>query len=128
MAFITNFQSCVEIEDLIERYNFDRKTNIDKIFEAIQEKYTEWTVHKYSEIDETVYFMCAKTSIDHMRNLRKKILEFSGNEELFKFADEQVEKYKNYAGKIIDVGKVDSEPFQADSGYSKPYWRSPWYA
>lgn len=72
--------------------------------------------------------MCAKTSIDHMRKIRKSIKENYRDKELILFTEEQFEKYKKYAGKIIAHGKVSSEPFNAASGYNKQYWRSLWYA
>lgn len=128
MAFITNFQSSVELVDLLERYNLDKKTNIDKFLEDVEDDYTEWTVDKEAKIGDIVYFMCAKTSVDHMRSLRKNIIENYFDDDLLEFTESQFEKYKKYAGKIIAIGKLVSEPFQADSGYTKPYWRSPWYA
>lgn len=128
MAFITNFQSSIELVDYLERYSLDKKTNIDKILEDAEKDYTEWTVDKDAKIGDTVYFMCAKTSIDHMRSLRKNIRENYLDDALLEFTESQFEKYKKYAGKIIAIGKIVSEPFQADSGYIKPYWRSPWYA
>lgn len=129
-AFITNFQSPVEMEDLKDRLCHGRISNIDMILEYERFFPLKWTVDKNAKIGDTVVFMCAKSSIAHIRHLCTLIRnEKEEDTELGKFAFEQREKYKQYAGKIIAVGEIAEKPFQTfDSGWKAPYWRSPWYA
>lgn len=92
-------------------------------------KYTplEWTVDKNAVIGDTVFFMCAKTSKDHMGHVCVQAKEES--DEILRFAEKEKTLYKKYAGQIITMGKVATKPFQTeDSGWSAHYWKSPWYA
>lgn len=125
-SFITNFQSPVGIDDLVERFEVGQ-SNIDILFASAIDGWTEWTVAKDAEIGDTVFFMCAKTSKDHIRagvNEAKRL----GNRDLILFAEEQKEKYYRYHGKILAIGKVVDQPRQDVSEFEYQYWRSPWYA
>lgn len=129
-AFITNFQSPVELDDLIDRYERGKITNLDMILGHKRYAPLEWTVDKDASVGDTVYFMCAKTSVDHMGHLcallRKMELE---GEDLYAFALAQRSSYREYAGNIVATGHVADKPFQTEvSGWDAPYWRSPWYA
>ncbi len=127
MGFITNFQSPIELDELIERFQIDQLTNIDVLFSDGPGE-TEWTVDKDAQIGETVFFMCAKTSVNHMGHVRKQAVE-TGDPALIEFAEAEYEKYREYAGKIVAVGTVADQPFQSDNpGYQYASWRSPWYA
>lgn len=125
-AFITNFQSPVELEDLIDRYEKDGLTNIDYLLENRYS--TEWTVSRYACAGDIALFMCAKTSKEHMGHVCAEARR-CGDEELLEFAEQERELYRRYAGQIVAVGVVKSKPFQLEnSGYTYQYWRSPWYA
>lgn len=129
-AFITNFQSPVELDDLIDRFERGKITNLDMILGNKKFAPLEWTVDKDASIGDTVYFMCAKTSVDHMGHLcallRNMEMESEG---LYAFALAQRSAYQEYAGSIVAVGKVADKPFQTEaSGWEAPYWRRPWYA
>ena len=127
MSFITNFQAPVELEELVERFNIDRQTNLDKLIHDIPTA-TEWTVAKDAQIGDTVFFLCAKTAVDHMGHVRKQAVK-DGNRNLVEFAEAQYAMYRKYAGKILAIGTVAETPFQSDdSGYQYAHWRSPWYA
>lgn len=129
-AFITNFQSPVEMEDLEDRFNKNGITSLDMILGHERYMPLEWTVDKDADIGDTVYFMCAKTSVDHMGHLCA-LLRKSGktNTELYQFAQAQKANYQVYASCIVAVGRVASKPFQtAVSGWAAPHWRSHWYA
>ena len=52
-AFITNFQSPVELEDLIDRYETDQMTNIDHFFSEATT--LDWTVKKDAEQERQLY-------------------------------------------------------------------------
>ena len=112
---------------MAERYEMDGMTNIDLIlFDTSGE--CEWTVDKGCSVGDSVFFRCASTSHSHIRRLLNAAKK-EGKNELAKFAEEECELYKKYAGKIVAVGKVAATPFQSeDSGYTHQYWRSPWYA
>ena len=127
MAFITNFQSPVELDDLIDRYMTDGLTNIDHLFYDAEDE-MEWTVDKEAKVGDTVFFMCAKTSVNHMGHVRTQARE-TGEQDIIDYAEKEYELYKKYAGHIVAVGRIGKEPFQSDdSGYAFHYWRSPWYA
>ena len=126
-AFITNFQSPFELDDLQDRFERDGLTNIDYLLH-FDESIGEWTVHKDAQVGDRVYFMCAVTSKDHMGHVCAQA-RAEAPEELQAFAEEQRKLYKKYAGRIVAVGKVDEPPFQSiDSGYAHAPWRNPWYA
>lgn len=127
MAFITNFQSPVELDDLIDRYMTDGLTNIDHLFFDAEDE-MEWTVDKDAKVGDTVFFMCAKTSVNHMGHVRAQAYE-TNDHEIIDYAEKEYGLYRKYAGHIVAVGKIGKEPFQSDdSGYAFHYWRSPWYA
>ena len=129
-SFITNFQSPVELDDLVDRYKRNRVTNLEMVIN--HEKYApiEWTVDKDAAIGDTVYFMCAKTSIDHIGHLCALLRRTEETDKgLIVFAEALREKYKRAAGHIIAVGRVADQPFRTEiTGWENPYWRSPWYA
>ena len=125
-AFITNFQSPVELEDLIDRYETDRMTNIDHFFSEATT--LDWTVKKDAQINDIVVFMCAKTSKDHMGHVCAQCKEI-GNQKLLIYAEQERQLYKKYAGMIVGLGIIQELPYQTfDSGYQYSYWKSPWYA
>lgn len=126
-AFIANFQSPIEIEDLIDRYNKGSITNIEMILNHKDYEPLEWTVDRYSEVNDIVFFMCAKTSVNHMGHLVSVAKEEA--EEILAYAKKEREVYKKYAGKIVAIGKVAKEPFETDdSGWESPAWRTTFYA
>lgn len=126
-AMIINFQSPVTIEDLIDRYERDRMTNIDHIL-IFENTLREWTIDKNSQVGDIVFFMCAKTSKDHMGHLCVEARRL-GLSRIIMFAEMERELYKKYAGNIVAIGVVEGAPFQDENaGYTFPYWRSPWYA
>ena len=129
-SFITNFQSPVELDDLIDRFKSDGITNLDMILDREQYVSVAWTVDKNATVGDTVYFMCAKTSVDHMGHLCALLRKAEvADEELLAYAEAQRKQYREKAGQIIAVGRVADEPFSMwDSGWNSPYWRSPWYA
>ena len=127
MAFITNFQGPVEIEDLIERFKIDGLTNLDKIYFNKPDE-TEWTVDKDALIGDTVFFMCAKTSVDHMGHVRAQAKK-TDDKKLNEYAEKQYQNYRQFAGTIVAIGTVADLPFQEDDpGYHYAHWKSPWYA
>lgn len=126
-AFIINFQSPKELVDLMDRYDSDGLTNIDHILH-FDDTLMEWTVDKNCSVGDEVYFMCAKTSKDHMGRVLAEA-RLLGESDIIAFAEEKLVLYKEYAGKIVATGKVVEDPFQTDdSGYEFPAWRNTWYA
>ncbi len=126
-AIIVNFQSPVELCDLIDRFERDGLTNIDHILN-FENTLKEWTVDKNCAPGDVVFFMCAKTSKDHMGHVCSEARKY-GDEFILSFAEEKRELYKKYAGNIIAVGFIESNPFQTDdSGYEYSLWRNTWYA
>ena len=127
-AIIINFQSPVEREDLIDRYKRDQLTNIDHILN-FESTLKEWTVDKNSKVGDAVFFMCAKTSKEHMGHVCAEVKRCDDPSEIIDFAEAKRELYKKYAGNIVAVGVIEEDPFQTeDSGYACQHWRNPWYA
>lgn len=127
MAYILNFQSPKFPEEIIEIYNDNKKTNLDILLEDIENGFTEWTVSKDSDIGDEVFLMCAKTSKDHMRSIRKKLVEID-NQDFVKFLNRQVELYDHFAGKIIAKGKILTEPIQDNQDYYFVKSKAPYFS
>ena len=125
-AFITNFTSPTDIEDLKYFFHEQGGTNLDVLIDEYK-KGTEWSVHSGATIGNIVFFMCAKTSWDtrHVGGLRK-IAREEGNIALQRFADAQYQKYKKYAGKILAVGQITESPYEIPPQYYGQ--RSQWFA
>ncbi len=68
-AFITNFQSPVEMQDLEDRFRRGGISNLNMLLHWRQFQPLEWTVDKQAVVGDTVLFMCAKTALQ--RNLSK---------------------------------------------------------
>ena len=127
MTIITNFQAPKNIEDLIERFDKGRMTNIDHLF-ADNGKETVWTVSKDVKRGDIVLFLCAKTSVNHMGHVRQQAKDMK-NSEIIAFAENEYQKYKKYAGSIMAIGTIAEKPFQTNtSGYENAGWSSTWYA
>lgn len=129
-AFITNFQAPAEMPDLEDRFKRGGVSNIDMLLRRSQFPTLEWTVDKNAVVGDTVLFLCAKTSVDHIGHLCAQMKRAAQDgSALGRFAAEQRALYKEYAGCIVAVGRVADKPFQTEaSGWAAPYWRSPWYA
>lgn len=129
-AFITNFQSPVEMQDLEDRFRRGGISNLNMLLHWRQFQPLEWTVDKQAVVGDTVLFMCAKTSVDHIGRLYTQIRKAGQKDSaLGRFAAAQQALYKKYAGCIVAFGRVAKEPFQTEApGWDAPYWRSPWYA
>lgn len=72
-AFITNFQSPVEMQDLEDRFRRGGISNLNMLLHWRQFQTLEWTVDKQAVVGDTVLFMCAKTSVDHIGRLYTQI-------------------------------------------------------
>ena len=126
-AFIINFQSPKELDDLVDRFQTDGLTNIDHILN-FEDTLKEWTVDKNSKAGDKVFFMCAKTSKDHMRRVFLDAKEYA-NDVIIAYAEKELNLYQRYAGNVVATGTLAEDPFMADSsGYNYPAWRNPWYA
>lgn len=77
-AFITNFQSPVELDDLKDRLDCGGITNLDMILHPEKFSPIEWTVDKEAKIGDVVVFMCAKTSVNHIAHLCKQLKDGGG--------------------------------------------------
>ena len=128
-AFITNSQSPTELADLIDRYKEDEGyTNLDYVLDEDAFDSLEWTVDKDAKIGDLVFFMCAKTSADHMGHVCAEARR-NGDEDIIDFAEEKRKLYKRYAGKIVAIGTLMTDPYQEDNKlFPNQHWRSPWYA
>lgn len=132
MAFIMNFSSPMTLEDLIDRYYSDGLTNIDHIC-RFEETPMEWTVNEDARKGDLIFFTCSKESVAYMANLLAEIRRFEGQvedyEEVLTYAHQQRELYHTYAGHLLAIGRLATEPYQLDSsGYAFAPWTSNWYA
>ena len=116
--------------DLEDRFQRGGISNINMILSREQFPTLEWTVDKNAAVDDTVFFLCARTSIDHIRHLCVQLRKAGReNTSLGVFAAQQRDLYQKYAGFLVATGRVAQEPFQTEvSGWEAPHWRSPWYA
>lgn len=121
-AFITNFQSPVEMQDLEDRFRRGGISNLNMLLHWRQFQPLEWTVDKQAVVGDTVLFMCAKTSVDHIGRLYTQIRKAGQKDSaLGRFAAAQQALYKKYAGCIVAFGRVAKEPFQTEA----PGWDAP---
>ena len=106
-AFITNFQSPVEMQDLEDRFRRGGISNLNMLLHWRQFQPLEWTVDKQAVVGDTVLFMCAKTSVDHIGRLYTQIRKAGQKDSaLGRFAAAQQALYKKYAGCIVAFGRV----------------------
>ena len=121
-SFITNFQSPVDLEELKEFWQMGIGSNLDILLNDYQDG-TEWSVPSDAEVGDTVFFMCAKTSVDsrHMARVRKQAMQ-AGDAELIRIAEEQYSLHKRYAGKILAVGILTDDPYEELSAGGRSSW------
>ena len=94
-AFITNIQSPVEMQDLEDRFRRGGISNLNMLLHWRQFQPLEWTVDKQAVVGDTVLFMCAKTSVDHIGRLYTQIRKAGQKDSaLGRFAAEQKALYK----------------------------------
>ena len=126
-AFITNFQAPREMDELICCYE-EEASNIDFLLDFEEYEDIYWTVPSYAEKGDLVFFLCAKTSVDKIKHVRR-IARKEADKDLLDFIEDQVEKYEKYAGKIMAIGVVNDEPYTESGDVDvKPDGRSRWYA
>ncbi len=106
-AFITNFQSPVEMQDLEDRFRRGGISNLNMLLHWRQFQPLEWTVDKQAVVGDTVLFMCAKTSVDHIGRLYTQIRKAGQKDSaLGRFAAAQQALYKKYAGCIVALAAL----------------------
>lgn len=94
-AFITNFQSPVEMQDLEDRFRRGGISNLNMLLHWRQFQPLEWIVDKQAVVGDTVLFMCAKTSVDHIGRLYTQIRKAGQKDSaLGRFAAAQQALYK----------------------------------
>ena len=123
-AFITNFQSPVDLEELKQFQQMGTGSNLEILLNECQDG-TDWSVPSDAKVGDTVFFMCAKTSVDsrHMAGVKRQAME-TGDAELIRIAEEQYSLHKRYAGTILAVGIVADDPYEEQSFGG----RAPWFA
>lgn len=115
---IINFQAPKDYDEFLYYIENYSGTNLDFILEDVKTGETEWSVDKNATVGDTIYFMCAKTSVDHMRHVVVETRKF-GNEEELVLAQNEFSLYQQYAGHIIAMGNILEEPYIAsDDGRS----------
>ena len=98
-AIILNFQAPKGIDDLVDRFMRDGLTNIDHILH-FENTLKQWTVDKKCKAGDLIFFMCAKTSADHMGHICIEVHK-TKNKELIEFADEKKHCTKYMQGKLL---------------------------
>ena len=95
--------------------------------------YPEWTAPRWAKTGDIVFFMMAKTSINHMKRLKRQLNEdgdtYSIRErKMILEALQRGEKlYQKYGRKILAVGKVNGD-IVYDLPSSEQHWKSRIYA
>lgn len=110
VAKIINFQAPKGYDDLAYYFANYNGTNIDFLFEDAKTGVAEWTVDKTTGVGDSIFFMCAKTSVDHMRHVVVETRKY-GNEQELSFSQNEFSLYKKYAGYIVATGNVIEEPY-----------------
>lgn len=121
-SFITNIQSPVDLEELKEFQQMGIGSNLDILLNDYQNG-TEWSVPSDAEVGDTVFFMCAKTSVDsrHMAGVRKQAMQ-RGDPALIRIVEKQYSLHKRYAGKILAAGIVTDDPYEELSAGGHSSW------
>lgn len=127
MDFILNFQSPKTLEDLWQRFECGGFTNIDFILDWDSGDHC-WTVDKKTEVGDLVFFSCAKTSVNHMARLVKELsaskddyLNLEKFEQFSNFAHQQYDKYRQYAGQLVAVGRIIAPPLRMKQPLPTPH-------
>lgn len=104
-VYILNFQGPEYADDLA--YYYDRGgSNINSIItDSAGPKRTAWTVPKNAVPGDIAIVACARTAAAKCGHARAEVKQ-NGDAVLLDFADEQVDLYKIYSGKIIAVGII----------------------
>lgn len=118
-AIITNFQSPKTLDDLMHFIVHGGKTNLDIALTDTKDMQTEWSVAKSNQIGDVVFFLCARTAVDHMRHLRKIVSEID-SDILQRYTDYEYALHEAFSGKIFAVGIITEAPFQRSDG--DPTW------
>ena len=109
MAYILNFNVSRYLDDVLEDYHYDRKTNIDFMLEGFEDGTTNWSVPKNAVIGDTVVFMCAKSAKNNIGMATSHIPEET-EPGFVDFAGRQKALYKKYSGFLLGYGTVASSP------------------
>lgn len=132
-AFITNIAFPKSLEE-VAYYLF--QVGCFDVEQILVEKETEWTVPKECSINDTVYFMFSKTSIDTIKFLKKQLKNISENDEFYEIKVPLMAAlhrgellYREFGGSIFAVGIVSGDviedSFAEDNNL---HWRSRYYA
>ena len=118
-AFILNFQGPQDVDDIA--YCYDRGgSNLNSLIaDATGLHVTGWTVPESAKPGDIAVFACARTASDRLGMARARIKEL-GDDVLLVFADDQMDLYKVYSGKLMAVGVVADDDITKDLGWDLP--------
>ena len=110
-AIITAFSAPGDFDALCDCYD-NGGTNLSSLFSDCSDGYTTWTVDRKSDTGDIVFFYCSKKSMTRIAHSRVEA-KANGNAQLITFADEQYQRYKEYASNLVAIG-VAAEKAYAD--------------
>lgn len=124
-AYIANFQSPSDLQELEWFYERGASTNLGAILEVLPgNPLGEWTAPRWAKTGDLVFFMCAATSPNRMGHVCKQARD-ADDERLIIFAEKERTLYKQYAGKIVAMGRVAAEPYTEEGSGPRALKRAP---
>lgn len=118
-AFILNFQGPQDADELA--YYCDRgDSNVNSvIMDSCVFHCTKWTVPENAKPGDIAILACARTAEAHLGHARAEARSF-GDDALVEFANEQMELYRIYSGKLLAIGVIDDGEADNTTGWSIP--------
>lgn len=108
-VFIANFNNSRDFNDIKQSYDDYKGTNLDFILEDFSIGNTKWSVPKTAIPGDIILFMCAKEA-RHNLGMAVSNIQKSFDSDFTQFIDEQKNLYKQYSGRILGYGIVQSIP------------------
>ena len=109
MIFITNFNNSKDINDIKQSYDNYKGTNLNFILEDFSKGNTRWSVPKTALPGDIVLFMCANEA-RHNLGMAASNIQNNYDSDFIQFLDDQKSLYKQYSGRILGYGIVQSAP------------------
>lgn len=131
-SYICNLSFPKTLEEVLYYLEDEGRFNIELL---LDKEDCEWTAPKWCKNDDIVLFMHAKTSINTIRSLKKKLLNSKSSFSLEEYntiatgLEKGVELYDLYGGKVFAIGKVNGRLVYDDfANENNLHWKSRIYA
>jgi len=112
VAIITSFGGPTSLESLTDHLENNKMAPIERIQFADGE-FGEWTVSENCAVGDVVFFLCDGAPIEALGNAFDELGSID-DPAIMTFIKREFILHKCYAGTIMAVGKVASDPFKVD--------------